>query len=160
MNKRFDRGVPKPTPPSAGFHRATFPEYNCGPIEFKKAKYYAAKCLELMGNPNDPASPSAAKWAHLRAQVQRVRRGEIEADDVYTSSENDNWVYAIHYTYVTGARLFLAAIEKWHTHYQPPPPLSRPKILVQQHRNPRRCSKICSGDTHGSRNVSLHDQNA
>ena len=122
MNKRFDRGVPKPTPPSAGFHRATFPEYNCGPIEFKKAKYYAEKCLELMGNPNDSASPSAAKWAHLRTQVKRVRRGEIEADDVYTSSENDNWVYAIHYTYVTGARLFLSAIEKWHTYYQPPRP--------------------------------------
>ena len=118
MAKRFDRGVPKVTPPSAGPRLATFPAGDYGPIEFKQAKYYAAKCLELMGNPNDPASPSAAKWAHLRTQIQRIRRGEIDAGDVYTSSENDNWVYALHYTYVSGARLFLAAVDKWHTYFQ------------------------------------------
>jgi hypothetical protein len=119
MRTRFDIGIPKPTPPSAGPRFATFPAYDFGPIEFKQAKYYAAKCLELMGNPNDsdPASSSAAKWAHLRKQVQRVRRGEIEASDVFTSHENNNWVYAIHHTYVKGAHLFLKAIDKWYGHH-------------------------------------------
>jgi hypothetical protein len=137
MRTRFDRGIPKIAPPSAGPRLATFPASDYGPIEFKQAKYYAAKCLELMGNPNDSdsASPSAAKWAHLRTQVQRVRRGEIEASDVYTSPEYNNWVYAIYYTYVTGARLFLAACL-----FAPPQPLipSPPSsIKCRRHRRPK-----------------------
>jgi hypothetical protein len=118
MVSRFDKGIPKPMPPSAGHHLATFPEYMCGPIEFRQAKYYAEKCLELIGNPNDPTSPSpsAAKWAHLHTQVQRIRRGEMSIHDVIASPDYNDWVYAIHYTYVIAAQLFLDSVNAWHKH--------------------------------------------
>jgi hypothetical protein len=133
MRKRFDSGIPKNMPPSAGHRLATFPECDYGPIEFKQAKYYAAKCMELMGNPNDPASPSAAKWAHLRTQVQRVRRGEIEASDVFTSTDDNDWVYAIYHTYVKGAQLFLKSIDKWHGRH----PKYYPDDNSSQHHRPK-----------------------
>ena len=114
MVSRFDKGIPKPMPPSAGHHLATFPEYMCGPIEFRQAKYYAEKCLELIGNPNDPTSPSATKWAHLRTKVKRARRGEIGTHDIIASPDYNDWVYAIHYTYVIAAQLFLDSVNAWH----------------------------------------------
>ena len=114
MVSRFDQDIPKPMPPSAGNHLATFPEYMCGPIEFRQANYYAEKCLELIGNPNDTTSPSAAKWAHLRTKVQRIRRGEMSIQDVIASPDYNDWVYAIHYTYVKAAQLFLDSADVWH----------------------------------------------
>jgi hypothetical protein len=102
------------------------PEYKYGPIEFRRAKYYAQKCIELVGD-HDPSTTIAAKWAHLRTQVQRVRRGEIDFIDVHVSTDHDSWVYAIHYTCAKAVREFLAAIERWRStrhhhqdhHHQP-----------------------------------------
>jgi hypothetical protein len=113
MVLRFDQGVPKPMPPSAGRHLATFPEDICGPLKLRQAKYYAEKCLELIGNPNDPISPSAAKWAHLHTKVKRARRGEIGTHDIIASPDYNDWVYAIHYTYVSAVRLFLGSADEW-----------------------------------------------
>jgi hypothetical protein len=115
MKARFSGGIPVAS-------RAQ-PEYRYGPIEFRRAKYYAQKCVELVGNHDDDHDPStttttAAKWAHLRSQVQRVRRGEIDYLDVRTSADHNNWVYAIHYTYMIAVHDFLAGIERWRsTHH-------------------------------------------
>ena len=107
MKQRFTGGIPVAS-------RAQ-PEYRYGPIEFRRGKYYAQKCVELVGdhddNHDDPNT--AAKWAHLRTQVQRVRRSEIDYLDVHTSADHNNWVYAIHYTYMIAVREFLAGIERW-----------------------------------------------
>jgi hypothetical protein len=111
MKARFDRGVPVSAP------RAQ-PEDEYGPIEFRRAKYYAKKCLELVGNHDDDPT-TAAQWAHLRTQVQRIRRGETECLDVHASADHNNWVYAIHYTYAKAVHEFLAGIERWRlTHHQ------------------------------------------
>ena len=90
MKERFGKGVPVSAP-------RIQPEYKYGPIEFRRAKYYAKKCLELVGNHDDDPT-TAAQWAHLRTQVQRVRRGEISCLDVHASTYHNNWVYAIHHT--------------------------------------------------------------
>jgi hypothetical protein len=121
MKARFSGGAP------VASHAQ--PEYKYGPIEFRRAKYYAKKCIELVGdhdNDNDPSTTAAAKWAHLRTQVQRVRRGEIDYLDVHVSTDHNNWVYAIHYTCAKAVREFLAGIERWRTtrhhhqdHHQP-----------------------------------------
>jgi hypothetical protein len=106
MKERFSGGIPVSS-------RAQ-PEYRYGPIEFRRAKYYAQKCVELVGDQDPSTSTTAAtKWAHLRSQVQRVRRGEIDYLDVHTSADHNNWVYAIHYTYMIAVREFLAGIERW-----------------------------------------------
>jgi hypothetical protein len=113
MKARFGKGVPVSAP-------RIQPEYKCGPIEFRRAKYYAKKCLELVGNHDDDPT-TAAQWAHLRTQVQRIRRGEISCLDVHASANHNNWVYAIHYTYVVAVNEFLAGIERWrttHHHHQ------------------------------------------
>jgi hypothetical protein len=47
-----------------------------GPIEYHLAKYYAEKCLELIGNPDIPTM-AAARWTKLDDQILRVHRGEI-----------------------------------------------------------------------------------
>jgi hypothetical protein len=83
-----------------------------GPIEYHTAKYYAEKCLELIGNPDIPTL-AAGRWTKLDDQVLRVRRGEIAAHEVFASPEHNNWIYMVHYTYVTACRLFLSAIERW-----------------------------------------------
>jgi hypothetical protein len=111
MRVRFDIYSPKPRPPSAGYQFATMPSSIYGPIEFKKAKYYAAKCLELIGNDNDPAA--AARWAELSVKVQRVHKGEMSIHDVFASRDHNNWVYAIHYTYVRAVREFLNSADIW-----------------------------------------------
>jgi hypothetical protein len=112
MVSRFDNGIPKPVPPSAGRHLATFPEEKYSPLNFRQAKYYAEKCLELVGDSSD--TTSAAKWAHLRTQVQRVRRGEISVHDVIASPDYNNWVFAIYHTYVNAVRMFLDSANDWH----------------------------------------------
>jgi hypothetical protein len=83
-----------------------------GPIEYHTAKYYAEKCLELIGNPDIPTA-AAARWVNLDDQVLRVRRGEITAHEVFASPEHNNWIFMIHYTYVIACRQFLSAIELW-----------------------------------------------
>jgi len=110
MKARFDRGVPVSAP------RAQ-PEHEHGPIEFRRAKYYAKKCLELVGNHDDDPT-TAAQWADLRTQVQRIRRGETECLDVHASTDHNNWVYAIHYTYAKAVHDFLAGIERWRSTHQ------------------------------------------
>jgi hypothetical protein len=85
-----------------------------GPIEYHAAKYYAQKCLELIGNPDDSTdTAAAARWRDLDAQVLRVRRGEITAHEVFASPQHDNWVFMTYYTYFIACRQFLAAIEFW-----------------------------------------------
>ena len=110
MRVRFDVHCPVPRAASRQFAgmNATFRN---APIEFKRAKYYAAKCLELVGNENDPAA--AARWAELGVKVQRVRKGEISIHDVFASRDHNNWVYAIHYTYVRAVRDFLTSADRW-----------------------------------------------
>ena len=103
MKQRFSCGIP------VASH--VQPEYRYGPIEFRRAKYYAQKCVELVGDHDDPTT--AAKWAHLRSQVQRIRRGEIDYLGVHAFADHNNWVYAIHYTYAIAVREFLAAVDRW-----------------------------------------------
>ena len=86
-------------------------------MEYHIAKYFAEKCIGLIGNPDAPHTgayaAAEARWAELDAQILRVRRGEVAAHEVFASPEHDNWVYMVHYTYVVAARLFLTAIERW-----------------------------------------------
>ena len=92
-----------------------------GPIQYHTAKYYAQKCMELIGNPDDnqdhvaasAASAASARWSELDAQVKRVRRGEIAAHEVFASPQHDNWIYMVHYTYIVAVRQFVSAIELW-----------------------------------------------
>ena len=86
-----------------------------GPIQYHTAKYYAQKCLELIGNPDDAdaAAAAAARWRELDAQILRVRRGEIATHEVFASPQHDNWIYMVHYTYIVACRQFLTAIEIW-----------------------------------------------
>ena len=83
-----------------------------GPIEYHAAKYYAEKCLELIGNPDIPTT-AAARWTNLDDQVLRVRRGEITANEVFASPQHNNWVFMVHYTYIIACRQFITAIEVW-----------------------------------------------
>lgn len=107
MKARFGKGVPVSAP-------RIQPEDKWGPIEFRRAKYYARKCLELVGNHDDDPT-TAAQWAHIRTQVQRIRRGETSCLDVHASADHNNWVYAVHHTYVVAVNEFLAGIERWRT---------------------------------------------
>ena len=109
MKERFNSGIPVAS--------RMQPEYRYGPIEFRRAKYYAQKCVELVGDHDDPTT--AAKWAHLRSQVQRIRRGEIDYLDVHASADHNSWVYAIYYTYSVAVREFLAAADRWRSTTQP-----------------------------------------
>ena len=88
-----------------------------GPMEYHTAKYFAEKCIGLIGNPDAPHTgayaAAEARWAELDAQILRVRRGEVAAHEVFASPEHDNWIYMVHYTYVVAARLFLSAVERW-----------------------------------------------
>ena len=89
-----------------------------GPIQYHTAKYYAQKCMELIGNPDDnhdhvTAAAASARWSELDAQVQRVRRGEIAAHEVFASPQHDNWIYMVHYTYIVAVRQFISAVELW-----------------------------------------------
>lgn len=117
--RRFDTDNPSGVPLQM-HSRSPYPYPCCtrgGPIEYHTAKYFAEKCLGLIGNPDTPHTgayaAAAARWAELDAQVLRVRRGEIAAHEVFASPEHDNWIYMVHYTYVVAARLFLTAIERW-----------------------------------------------
>jgi hypothetical protein len=83
-----------------------------GPIEYHTAKYYAEKCLELIGNPDIP-TVAAARWTNLDDQVLRVRRGEITASEVFASPQHNNWVFMVHYTYIIACRQFISAVELW-----------------------------------------------
>jgi hypothetical protein len=110
MRARFEVHCPVPHAASRQFAGMN-PTFRNAPIEFKRANYYAAKCLELVGNENDPAA--AARWAELGVKVQRVRKGEISIHDVFASRDHNNWVYAIHYTYVRAVRGFLSSADRW-----------------------------------------------
>jgi len=112
--RRFDTENPSGVP----LQMHSMSPYPCstrgGPIQYHTAKYYAQKCLELIGNPDDAAdAAAAARWSELDAQVMRVRRGEVAVREVFASPEHDNWIYMVHYTYVMACRLFLTAIERW-----------------------------------------------
>ena len=110
--RRFDTENPSGVP----LQMHSMSPYPCstrgGPIQYHAAKYYAQKCLELIGNPDIPTL-AAARWTELDAQVLRVRRGEVAVREVFASPEHDNWIYMVHYTYVMACRLFLTAIERW-----------------------------------------------
>ena len=109
MRARFEV---RPVPHAASRQFAGMnPTFRNAPIEFKRAKYYAAKCLELVGNEDDPVA--AARWAELGVKVQRVRKGEMSIHDVFASRDHNNWVYAIHYTYVRAVRGFLSSADRW-----------------------------------------------
>ena len=85
-----------------------------GPIQYHTAKYYAQKCLELIGNPDAATdAAAAARWRELDAQILGVHRGEITANEVFASPQHDNWIYMVHYTYIVACRQFLTAIEIW-----------------------------------------------
>lgn len=115
--RRFDTDNPSGVP----LQMYSLSPYPCsihgGPSEYHTAKYFAEKCLGLIGNPDAPHTgayaAAAARWAELDAQILRVRRGEIAAHEVFASPEHDNWIYMVHYTYVVACRLFLSAIERW-----------------------------------------------
>jgi hypothetical protein len=110
---RFDLDCPWAMP-----HHAPHPSglYPCsilgGPIEYHLAKYYAGKCLELIGNPDIP-TPAAARWTNLDDQVLRVRRGEIEPWKVFASYDDNEWVYSINCTYIAAIQHFIRAVECW-----------------------------------------------
>lgn len=115
--RRFDTDNPSGVP----LQMHSLSPYPCsihgGPSEYHTAKYFAEKCIGLIGNPDAPHTgaytAAAARWAELDAQILRVRRGEIAAHEVFASPEHDNWIYMVHYTYVVACRLFLSAIERW-----------------------------------------------
>lgn len=110
---RFDLDCPWAMP-----HHAPHPSslYPCsilgGPIEYHLAKYYAGKCLELVGNPDIP-TPAAARWTNLDDQVLRVRRGEIAPWNVFASNDDNEWVFSINYTYIGAVKHFIRAVERW-----------------------------------------------
>jgi hypothetical protein len=116
---RFDTenpsGVPLQMRPLSNYPCST----RGGPIQYHTAKYYAQKCLELIGNPDDAAvadsaaAAAAARWSELDAQILRVRRGEIAAHEVFASPKYNNWIYMVNYTYIVACRQFLTAIECW-----------------------------------------------
>ena len=99
------------------------PTFWFGPYTFHKAEFYACKCLELIGTPDDPAA--AARWAYLSAKVQSVRRGELTPYQVIADpisgfdSDSDSaqkdtyWVYAVHYTFHLAIKCYLEANVEW-----------------------------------------------
>ena len=108
---RFDLDCPWAMP-----HRAPSGGYPCsiagGPIEYHLAKYYADKCLELIGNPDIP-TVAAARWTNLDEQILRIRRGEIAPWKVFASRDDNEWVFSINYTYIAAVQHFLSAVERW-----------------------------------------------
>jgi hypothetical protein len=109
---RFDLDCPWAMPhhaPSGGLYPCST---SGGPIEYHIAKYYAEKCLELIGNPDIPTM-AAARWTNLDDQVLRVRRGEVAPWKVFASRDDNEWVYSIHYTYIAAVQHFLSAVERW-----------------------------------------------
>jgi hypothetical protein len=89
---------------------APYPAFLFGPHSFQKAVYYARECLKLI---DDRDTASATRWANLSAKVQSVRRGERTPYDVLTDSNDDYWVYAIHYTFLLAVRNYLDANKEW-----------------------------------------------
>lgn len=97
------------------------PTFWFGPYTFHKAEFYACKCLELIGTPDDPAA--AARWAYLSAKVQSVRRGEltpyqviadpISGFDSDSTQKDTYWVYAVHYTFHLAIKGYLEANVEW-----------------------------------------------
>ena len=83
-----------------------------GPVEYHLAKYYADKCLELIGNPDIPTM-AAARWTNLDDQVLRVRRGEIAPWKVFASNDDNEWIFSINYTYIAAVKHFISAVERW-----------------------------------------------
>jgi hypothetical protein len=83
-----------------------------GPIEYHLAKYYAEKCLELIGNPDIPTM-AAARWTKLDDQILRVHRGEIAPWKVFASYDDDEWIFSINYTYIAAVKHFISAVERW-----------------------------------------------
>jgi len=91
-----------------------------GPRSFHLAKFFASECLKLIGTSAATATAATeAKWAKLRADVMRVRRGELTANQVMvdSGSEDDYWVFSVYYTFKQAARYFLAANETWSNRY-------------------------------------------
>ena len=91
-----------------------YPKFIFGANSFHRAEYYARECLELIGNPaTDPAS--AARWANLSTKVQSVRRGELTSYDMIIDpgTDNDYWVYQIHYTFKQAIKNYLDANTEW-----------------------------------------------
>ena len=85
-----------------------------GPRSFHLAKFFARECLKLIG-PDADADTTSAKWAKLRTDVLRVRRGELTANQVMVDpgSANDYWVYSIYYTFNRAVKHFLDANTEW-----------------------------------------------
>jgi len=83
-----------------------------GPRSFHLAKFFASECLKLIDPHSDTTS---AKWAKLRTDVLRVRRGELTANQVMVDpgSANDYWVYSIYYTFNRAVKHFLDANTEW-----------------------------------------------
>ena len=93
-----------------------YPQFLYGSHSFHKAVYYARECLKLIDDRDTAsasASASASRWANLSAKVQSVRRGERTPYDVLTDSNDDYWVYAIHYTFILAGRNYLDANKEW-----------------------------------------------
>jgi hypothetical protein len=83
-----------------------------GPRSFYLAKFFARECLKLIDTDTNTTS---AKWAKLRTDVLRVRRGEITANQVMVDpgSANDYWVYSVYYTLNRAVENFLKANTEW-----------------------------------------------
>ena len=83
-----------------------------GPRSFHMAKFFVRECLKLIDPDTDTTS---AKWAKLRTDVLRVRRGEVTANQVMVDpgSANDYWVYSIYYTFNQAVKHFLEANTEW-----------------------------------------------
>lgn len=89
-----------------------------GPRSFHLAKFFARECLKLIGpdaDTNTDTNTTSAKWAKLRTDVLRVRRGELTANQVMVDpgSANDYWVYSIYYTFNRAVKHFLDANTEW-----------------------------------------------
>jgi hypothetical protein len=98
-----------------------------GPRSFHLAKFFASECLKLIGTTAATATAATeAKWAKLRTDVMRVRRGELTANQVMLDSgcEDDYWVYSVYYTFNQAAKYFLEANAQWINRYDIPPPSS------------------------------------
>ena len=91
-----------------------------GPRSFHLAKFFARECLKLIGpdadtNTNTDTDTTSAKWAKLRTDVLRVRRGEVTANQVMVDpgSANDYWVFSVYYTFNRAVENFLEANTEW-----------------------------------------------
>lgn len=110
---RFDLDCPWAMPhPLLNTHGLYPCSIDGGPVEYHLAKYYADKCLELIGNPDIPTT-AAARWTKLDDKILRVRRGEIAPWKVFASYDDNEWVFSINYTYTGAVKHFLSAIERW-----------------------------------------------